>query len=70
MIIYVIERLIKRKWHPLSFIFSTPQSNALGLTHQILPCHSRSLEKAEIVLKIATETFKDQKFRVQKYRRI
>lgn len=69
MTIYIIERLVKRKWHPLSFILSTPQIDELGLTNKIHPCHCLSKEKAEVILKVATETFKDQKFRVREYLR-
>jgi hypothetical protein len=69
MTIYVIERLVKRKWCPLSFILSAPDSSELGISQRIYPCHNRSKEKAELVLKIATETIKDSKFRVSEYSR-
>lgn len=68
MIIYLIERQVKRKWHPLSFI-QTSDSGDIGVELRIYPCIGQSKARTLQVLSIARAHFPDSKFRIKEYRR-
>ena len=68
MTIFIIERLVKRKWHPLSFI-KTQDYNKITLSNHTYPCHCTKKKEAETILDIASTTFKDERFRISEYSR-
>jgi hypothetical protein len=68
MILYIIERLVKRKWHPLSFI-QTSESGDIGVALRIYPAIGQSKDRTLKVLSIAEAHFPDSKFRMKEYRR-
>ena len=70
MKLYIIERKVKGKWHPLSFFMSKSHNYDLGAELHVHPCIIRDSEKAGTLLLIAKETFPDDKFRVTEWERV
>jgi hypothetical protein len=70
MKLYIIERKVKGKWHPLSFFMSKSKNYELGAELHVHPCINRNSEKADTLLLIAKETFPDDKFRISEWERV
>ena len=69
MTLYVIEKKIRREWHPLAFFCFTEKS-ILGTEHTTIACAGQSHEKIKQSFEIAKSRFPENKLRVKEYERV